>query len=126
MDLHIRTQVNRLTILRGNEMRQRGEAGPEGSVAKVVTGKLNQLATELCVDLLGMDGQLFGSYAISQRSLGSGGAEDSPQRSFLRARANTIEGGTSEILRNILSERVLGLPPEARVDKDKPWGASRL
>jgi hypothetical protein len=39
----------------------------------------------------------------------------------LRARGNSIEGGTSEILRNTISERILGLPGEHRVDKDRPW-----
>jgi hypothetical protein len=40
---------------------------------------------------------------------------------YLRAKGNSIEGGTSEILRNIVSERVLGMPSEPRIDKDVPW-----
>jgi hypothetical protein len=44
-----------------------------------------------------------------------------PRKAFVRYRGNSIEGGTSEILKNILGERVLGLPGEPRVDKDLPW-----
>lgn len=40
---------------------------------------------------------------------------------YLRAKGNSIEGGTSEILRNVVAERVLGLPGEHRTDKDRPW-----
>ena len=45
----------------------------------------------------------------------------SPQKAFLRMRANSIEGGTTSIMKNILGERVLGLPGDVRVDKDRPW-----
>jgi hypothetical protein len=46
---------------------------------------------------------------------------DSAGYAFLRAQANTIEGGTTEIPKNILGEQALGLPGEPRVDKDVPW-----
>ena len=48
-------------------------------------------------------------------------AGERPGYSYLRAKGNSIEGGTSEILLNIVAERVLGLPGEPRVDKDVPW-----
>jgi alkylation response protein AidB-like acyl-CoA dehydrogenase len=124
VDLHTRVRINRLTMLRGDAIRDAGVAGPQGSIAKLMTVKLNQAVTELCVDLLGEAGLLFGSYAWEDQDLADYGY-DTPMRAYLRARANSIEGGTSEILHNILGERVLGLPPEPRADKDQPWSTSR-
>jgi alkylation response protein AidB-like acyl-CoA dehydrogenase len=120
VDLHVRVRANRMLITRGDALRDAGEVGPQGSAAKVMTGKLNQAATELCVDLLGEEGMLFGSYEAVRQEFDNH-EPDSPMRAYLRARANTIEGGTSEILHNILAERVLGLPGEPRTDKDRPW-----
>jgi alkylation response protein AidB-like acyl-CoA dehydrogenase len=123
VDVWLKVRVNRLTIARGDAEREAGVAGPQGSVAKLQTGKLNKAATELCVDLLGEEGLLFGSYEAVEQKLDHH-EYDTPMRAYLRARANTIEGGTSEILHNILGERVLGLPPEPRADKDLPWSRS--
>ena len=68
---------------------------------------------------MGPEGMLYGSYEMTRPDKAM--FTDSTQKSFLRARANSIEGGTSEIMRNILGERVLGLPGDVRVDKDRPW-----
>jgi alkylation response protein AidB-like acyl-CoA dehydrogenase len=62
---------------------------------------------------------LYGSYEMRRPTTAMG--HDSLQKAFLRVRANSIEGGTSEIMRNILGERVLGLPGDVRVDKELPW-----
>ena len=95
------------------------------AVAKLSTAQLNKKVTSLAVDLMGADGMLHGSYDIRDIHFDGSGESDAPVRAFLRARANTIEGGTSEILRNILGERVLGLPADIRVDKNMPWIESR-
>ncbi len=70
----------------------------------------------MAVSLLGAAGMLYDTYEL----LVPEGPED-VRRSFLRSRANSIEGGTSEIMKNNLGEQVLGLPGEPRIDKDLPW-----
>jgi alkylation response protein AidB-like acyl-CoA dehydrogenase len=120
MKLWVAAEVNRLTNIRAGQMRRAGTPGPEGSVAKLAFAELNQAISELCVNLMGAEGQLYTDYDSPRRE-SVGFFTGDPRYFFLRSRANSIEGGTSEVLRNILGERVLGLPGEPRTDKDLPW-----
>ncbi len=117
--LWIQAEVNRLTNLRAAANRRAGTPGPEGSVAKLAMAELNKAIYSTAMDLLGAEGMTYGSYDLvrPRHALFT----DDVHKNFLRARANSIEGGTSEVLRNILGERVLGLPGDVRVDKDLPW-----
>jgi alkylation response protein AidB-like acyl-CoA dehydrogenase len=78
-----------------------GVPGPEGSVAKLHWSESNQRLTKLALELLGPEAQLDGDGAVWNGYW---------QYQQLRSRGNTIEAGTSEVLRNIIAERVLGLP----------------
>jgi alkylation response protein AidB-like acyl-CoA dehydrogenase len=120
--LWIEAEVLRLTNIRGSQNRKAGNPGPEGSIAKLKFAEVNMAIYELCVDLLGAAALAGYDYTMRRaESLGLVGPPGSARKMFLRSRANSIEGGTSEIQRNILGERVLGLPGEPRVDKDVPW-----
>jgi alkylation response protein AidB-like acyl-CoA dehydrogenase len=114
-------EVARLTNLRASHNRRAGTPGPEGSVGKLAFAEENKRTYELCVDLLGAEGMLYGNDYPPVRPTGISVTAADVRRSFLRARANSIEGGTSEVMRNILGERVLGLPGEPRADRDVPW-----
>jgi alkylation response protein AidB-like acyl-CoA dehydrogenase len=111
-------EASRLTNLRAIEMAGLGTPGPEGSTGKIDWANLNKEITSFTLDLLGLEGTLYpGGYELKRPDYEG----HTPQRAFLRTRANSIEGGTSEILMNVIGERVLGLPGEPRVDKDVPW-----
>jgi alkylation response protein AidB-like acyl-CoA dehydrogenase len=122
MKVWVEAEVLRLTNIRAGQKRKAGNPGPEGSIAKLKFAEVNMRIYELCVDLLGADALVGYDYEMRRaEQLGLTGPPGSSRKMFLRARANSIEGGTSEIQRNILGERVLGLPGEPRVDKDLPW-----
>lgn len=95
-DLSIRTEALRLGGMRALTAQMRtGIPGPEGSIGKWEWAKLNQDLAELACDILGPEG-------LSK--------EGSWTYKMLRSRANSIEGGTTEVMKNIIAERVLGLP----------------
>ncbi|MBK5223262.1 MAG: acyl-CoA dehydrogenase family protein [Acidimicrobiia bacterium] len=113
VDLHIRTEVMRYTALRARAAAQQGrQPGPEVSIAKLASSELGRRARDLSLEILGAYGTLMG--------------DDSPgegmfQQMGLSVHASSIAGGTDEIQRNIIGERVLGLPKEPQVDRDVPF-----
>ena len=125
VSLWIEQEAVRLTNMRAIENREKGTPGPEGSTSKLYEAEINKSSYEFGMEMLGNEGLLFPrGYALTQPELNfdneTFGFTDT-QSLFLRSRANSIEGGTSEIMRNIIAERVLGLPSETKLDKDKAW-----
>src|SRR5256714_5483672 len=95
-DLHIRCEPTRPLTWKGlSDVERYGQPGPEGSLVKWLWSETNQQLTQLAADVIGPE-------ALTQ---GTGWSYE-----LLRARGNTIEGGTTEVLKNIVAERVLGLP----------------
>jgi alkylation response protein AidB-like acyl-CoA dehydrogenase len=120
LGLWVEAEVARLT---GQRLRQKlaaGAPGPEGSAMKLTFARLAQQLSGLEVELSGEDGLRYDDWALRRPDLVDFTGRGTGYR-YLRAKGNSIEGGTSEILRNIVAERVLGLPSEHRVDKDVPW-----
>ncbi|MFL6206240.1 MAG: acyl-CoA dehydrogenase family protein [Acidimicrobiales bacterium] len=120
MALWVRAEVLRLTNIRASQLRLVGTPGPEGSIGKAMSADLNKDITAFTVGLMGAEGMLKPDgypMARPEHAMQWG----SPQSAFLRTRANSIEGGTTEIAKNILGERVLGLPGDVRGDKSVPW-----
>lgn len=118
--LWVDSEVARVTALRLGQKLASGQPGPEGAAMKLSFARINQKLSGLELELLGEDGLRYGDWTMVRPDRVDFYGRDAGYR-YLRAKGNSIEGGTSEILKNIVAERVLGLPPEHRVDKDLPW-----
>lgn len=117
MRLYIEAEVHRLTNVRAAQMRTMGTPGPESAIGKLVAAELNKRVLGFTMNLRGADAMLYPGYD----GLGRGATDDRVQ--FLMAPGLTIGGGTSEVMRNVIAERTLGLPGDARTDRDVPWSA---
>jgi alkylation response protein AidB-like acyl-CoA dehydrogenase len=118
--LWVDAEAARLTGVRLRQQLAAGQPGPEGSASKLLFARLNQEISALELDLLGEEGLRHDEWTMRRPSVVDFAGRAAGYR-YLRAKGNSIEGGTSEILRNIVAERVLGLPQEARADKDVAW-----
>ncbi len=103
----------RITNFRAQAKRKAGiQPGPEGSITKLFQAEHNQRLQSLAMHVLGSAATAWDPADTDTAAR---------IRAFLRSRANTIEGGTSEVMRNILGDRVLGLPRDIDVSKDVAW-----
>ena len=120
MRLWVDAEVLRLAGERLRQQAVAGQPGPEGAGMKVAFARLAQAISGFEIELHGEAGLRYDDWTMRRPEtvdlIGRG-----PGFRYLRARGNSIEGGTSEILRNTISERILGLPGEHRVDKDVAW-----
>ncbi|MEU7865826.1 acyl-CoA dehydrogenase family protein [Dactylosporangium sp. NPDC049140] len=118
--LWVEAEAARLTGVRLRQQLAAGQPGPEGSASKLLFARLNQEISALELDLLGEEGLRHDDWTMRRPTQVDFAGRSAGYR-YLRAKGNSIEGGTSEILRNIVAERVLGLPQEQRADKNVAW-----
>jgi alkylation response protein AidB-like acyl-CoA dehydrogenase len=118
-DVYIEGELLSIIRMRTLTAKLRGEQpGAEASVRKAIADDHGQHVMELAKDLTGTAGLL--------EEAGPLGAEAGEwPYGFLYARALTVGGGTSEVQRNIIAERVLGLPHDVDVDRGKTWAEAR-
>ncbi|WP_436497708.1 acyl-CoA dehydrogenase family protein [Actinokineospora sp. HUAS TT18] len=117
--LWVESEALRLAGIRLRQQLTSGSPGPEGSAMKLAFARLAQELSGLELEITG-DGLRYDDWTLRRPDKVDFIGREAGYR-YLRAKGNSIEGGTSEILRNIIAERVLGLPSEPRVDKDVAW-----
>ena len=120
MRLWVDAEVLRLTGERLRQQASAGQPGPEGAGMKVAFAGLAQAISGFDLELHAESGLHYDDWTMRRTEVVDLIGRE-PGYRYLRARGNSIEGGTSEILRNTISERILGLPGEHRVDKDRAW-----
>ena len=113
MSMYALSEAHRFSTLRMRAAAAQGKTpGPEVSTGKLLSSELGRRARDLSMSIQGAHGTLAG--------------EDAPQggrfqQQALRTQSSSIAGGTDEVQRNIIGERVLGLPKEPQVDRDMPF-----
>ncbi|MDX3846580.1 acyl-CoA dehydrogenase family protein [Streptomyces europaeiscabiei] len=120
LKLWVEAEAARLTAERLRQQLVAGQPGPEGAGMKLAFARLNQEISGLEVELRGEEGLLYDDWTMRRPELVDFVGRDAGYR-YLRSKGNSIEGGTTEVLLNIVAERVLGLPSEPRTDKDVAW-----
>ncbi len=124
--LYVEERIRDLTNQRARAMARARRPGPESSIGKVHQGELNQRTQVMATDVLGAHATAW-LPEDGRRADGGAGPEEyagslpHEVKGMLRSLANTIEGGTTEVNKNIVGERVLGLPREPDAYKDAPW-----
>ncbi len=118
MRLWIDAEVLRLGSLRAQANRSKGVPGPEGSVLKLLSGRINVEVAEFIVDVMGADALLCHKYTEAR---GEPLDVPDPVIAFVGSPGSTIAGGTNDIQRNIIGDRVLGLAREPNLDPNTPW-----
>ncbi|XVX21096.1 acyl-CoA dehydrogenase family protein [Actinomycetota bacterium] len=120
MRLWVEAEVLRLAGMRLGQQLAKGAPGPESAAMKLGFARHAQTLSGFEIELQGEEGLRFDEWAMKRPDRVDFNGRG-PGYRYLRAKGNSIEGGTSEIMRNVVAERVLGLPPEHRVDKDMPF-----
>jgi alkylation response protein AidB-like acyl-CoA dehydrogenase len=121
MRLWVDFEVVRLNNLRAAQRAKAGNPGPEGSIGKVASTELTKRVAGMAMELLGPEGMILPTRYPLPGEPDPSRSTDDPRFNFLATPSNTIMGGTSEIQRNNIAERILGLPGDVRVDKGIPW-----